>query len=545
MRSSYPRFLTALFAAIATADAVPIAPVGVVSHISVLSDKVPDVSSIEAWKKSFIRDGMSDEEKAMAVWKSVATFQFQDSPPKEYLQAEDLVFDPIKMFNVYGYSFCSVASSESACLARFAGLQARCWTINGHVVPELFFGGSWHLLDSSLITYFPKANGPPASVEEIIGGVKNWLAEHPDLKSNNGKLDGFMRGGGWRKGPDVLARCPLYDDNGWLPATTHGWSSTMQEYNGSTFSPYEPGHSQGYEVNIQLRHGERLTRNWSNIGLHVNKDEGDHPGALTQKVGEDQLRYSPKFGDLANGRIGNGTLEYEPQLANGGIFIDTLEADNLATMVESRVGPNVHVKDPARPGSFILRMPCSYVYLAGELTAKAIIGNGGGIDVLFSDNNGLDWRDLVKITASGEQRIDLKPFVFRRYDYRLKFTFKGAGTGLDSLRLVHTIQHSQRPLPALAAGANTISFNTPRADEGTVTIEGCTELRNKGKQLTYADFHPILRNLSPEGPLVLTAGTGSLTFPVETPGDLLRLRIGTSYRARDAKDGWTISASFD
>ena len=31
-------------------------PVGVVSHVKVLSDKVRDVSSMEAWKPSFIRE---------------------------------------------------------------------------------------------------------------------------------------------------------------------------------------------------------------------------------------------------------------------------------------------------------------------------------------------------------------------------------------------------------------------------------------------------------------------------------------------------------
>ncbi len=31
--------------------------VGVVSHIKVLSDKVEDVSSLEAWKASFIKPG--------------------------------------------------------------------------------------------------------------------------------------------------------------------------------------------------------------------------------------------------------------------------------------------------------------------------------------------------------------------------------------------------------------------------------------------------------------------------------------------------------
>ena len=45
--------------------------VGVVSHIKVLSDKVEDVSSLEAWKGNWIKPGMSDEEKAIAIWKTV------------------------------------------------------------------------------------------------------------------------------------------------------------------------------------------------------------------------------------------------------------------------------------------------------------------------------------------------------------------------------------------------------------------------------------------------------------------------------------------
>ena len=42
-------------------------PPGVVSHVSVVSDKTPDVSSMEAWKRAFIREGMSDCEKGLAV----------------------------------------------------------------------------------------------------------------------------------------------------------------------------------------------------------------------------------------------------------------------------------------------------------------------------------------------------------------------------------------------------------------------------------------------------------------------------------------------
>ena len=106
------------------------AGVGVVSHVKVLSDKVPDVSSLEAWKASFIKPGMTDREKALAVWASVVKFQYQDNPPSEFLQLENNVLDALKMFNVYGYSMCGNAASHVQSLARYAGLQARGWTIN-------------------------------------------------------------------------------------------------------------------------------------------------------------------------------------------------------------------------------------------------------------------------------------------------------------------------------------------------------------------------------------------------------------------------------
>ena len=79
----------------------------------------------------------------------------------------------------------------------------------------------------------------------------------------------------------------------------------MQEYDGShnTPFPYEYGYSQGYEVNIQLRRGERLTRNWFNKGLHIN-------GMLARRgraglpAREDRLgamAYLTGYGDLASG----------------------------------------------------------------------------------------------------------------------------------------------------------------------------------------------------------------------------------------------------
>ncbi len=510
-------------------------PVGVVCHVKVLSDRVPDMTNLDTWKKAYIKDGMSDEQKAMAVWRTVRTFQHQDAPPVEHLQNEDVVQDPFKVYNVYGYAFCSVASSGVEALSRHAGLQARGRIINAHSVPEVFYDGAWHLLDSSLMCYFPKADGKAAGVDEIMAGVKEFYDRNPDYRKNEKKLAEFMRGGGWRKGPEVLARCPQYDENGWFEAATHGWYSTMQEYDGSANGHYEYGYSQGYQVNVQLRPGERLTRNWSSKGLHVNMKDGGAPGCLKMKTGEESLRYTPKDGDLAPGRLGNGRHEWDVPLKDGAFRRVALSSDNL--------DDDARVKDSGRPASLVLRMASSYVYLTGLMEYSFILGAGGSVAASFSDNNGLDWQPLLKSTKGGNVSLQADDRFLRRYDYRLKFELQGAGTGLNAIRLAHDIQHSQRPLPALGEGKNEISFAAGPA-EGTITVEGSVDAAQKGKQLVYTDFHPVSGGLE-NGLWVGGSGRGEIAFPVATPGDLVRLRFGTHHRARDARDGIDYLVSFD
>ena len=174
------------------------AATGVVANIKVLSDKVKDVSSLEAWKKSYIQEGMTDKDKALAIWESVVAHQYQDTPPKEFLHNENDVYDVMKMFNVYGHSYCGVAAYEMASLARYAGLKARVSTIAAHVVPEIEWDGKWHMLDASLVNFFVMKDQPPdavngkfsralsnyavpngniASIEEIIAAVKQWYAK--------------------------------------------------------------------------------------------------------------------------------------------------------------------------------------------------------------------------------------------------------------------------------------------------------------------------------------------------------------------------------
>jgi hypothetical protein len=515
--------------------------VGVVSHVKVLSDKVEDVSSPEAWKKTYIREGMSAQEKALAIWRTVVKYRHQTSPPNEYLL--DNVHDVFKTIHVYGYGMCCCAASHVETLARYLDMPARGWGITAHSVPEVQYDGSWHMLDGSLMNYFLNAEGKIASVAEIKKAVTEWHAQNPGYRGNDAKLRQFASAGGWKKGPALLVSTGdlFWDHNGINLAGWHGWPSTMQEYDCQEFL-FDYGGSMGYELNIQLRPGERLTRNWGNKGLHVNQLEGDDPGILKDTS---SLRMCRKFGDVAPGRIGNGVHEYDVPLANGQFRLGALQAENLATRSDDGEGPAVHVKDPDRPGVLVLGMPSSYVYLSGEAALRAVVGPGGSIDVAYSDNHGLDWTPIARLDKSSAQTLDLKKHCYRRYDYRLRFELRGRGTGLDALHIRHDIQHSQAPLPALLEGDNTITF-TAGPYEGTVTLEGATTVnfRDKGKNLFYKAFHPQIEgNVRTDGMRI--EDRGAITFPIATPGDMTRIRLNAFWRARDQRDGYDVEVSYD
>ena len=100
-----------------------------------------------------------------------------------------------------------------------------------------------------------------------------------------------------------------------------------------------------------------------------------------------------------------------------------------------------------------------------------------------------------------------------------------------------------RSLPALGVGANVINFSA-EPSEGTITIEGSSTQSNRGNALIYTDFHPQIDGFAADR-MMLAKGSGSITFPVETPGDLKRLRFGCFYWSYTPADKWNLEVSFD
>ena len=525
---------------------------GGVSHINLVSDKSPDISTLEAWKRSFIKDDMSEQEKAIAIFNTIVRYRHQANPPREFLSSElagGHVHDPLKSFHVYGYGQCCCAAAEVQALARYLGMQTRGRPITLHSVAEVYCDNGWRLIDPSVMNYHVKPDGKLASVDEIHAAVEDWLKGHPDFASGepperDKKLRKFAKNGGWKNGPALLSKSDaFYGKDGVNTAGWHGWPSTMIEYS-KVEEPDEFYATMGYQLNVQLRPGEKITRNFFSRGIeYTNKC---NPKYYAELLDRKLLGIQTRLGDVAPGRVGDGTIEWNVPLGIEQLKASALSVENLAA---AKDGKGVAVADASKPGVLVLRFPSSYVYVKGQAVLDIFRGYGnapGRIDVSFSDNNGLDWKPVQKLDMSGGQTLDLTPMVQKRYDYRLKFELIGEGTCIKELKTAHQFQCSQAVLPAIAAGENKMTFSAG-PQEGTITIEGATDADGAAKkngQLTIADFKPKLNGVNEK--LEMTSGTGDATFNVTTPGDMTRLRISAGWRARDAAgDGWELQVSYD
>ena len=129
----------------------------------------PDLTTVEGMLKSVLKPGMTDEQKAIAIWQFLRDWRYHYYPA----EGGDEVHDPVKFINVYGYGFCDDSASNFAVLCGAAGVRGRVWGLSGHVVGEALFDGRWHMFDPDHQAYYRMAEGHIASVEE--------LAAHPEV----------------------------------------------------------------------------------------------------------------------------------------------------------------------------------------------------------------------------------------------------------------------------------------------------------------------------------------------------------------------------
>lgn len=189
--------------------------------LRLLRDGAHDFLSIAELVKTVVRPGMSETEKALAVYRFCMRHTYSFSMGwGEY--------DMTRFINAYGYSFCWGQADFQHLLMEAAGLQVRAPLLKGHSSCEVFLDGAWRVMDAYL-----KILAPSPDLGSLATGLD--LHEHPDLFKALFPRD----------------RAATYADY---------WS---QWGPGGTYEPRQDSHA----MMLTLRRGERLRLHHASRGL--------------------------------------------------------------------------------------------------------------------------------------------------------------------------------------------------------------------------------------------------------------------------------------
>ena len=368
-----------------------------------------------------IKPGMSDRDKAVAIWRFIVDNRIHDTPAHPAIE----LHDPVRWLNIYGYGFCDDAATNFMRLVEKAGFKARIWGLSGHVVPEVWYDNGWHLLDpDGEIYYLEDDNQTIASVET--------LEQRADLIRR-------QQGGFYRDIDMMIEHYTTTDNNRLAP-----WYTKSSETD----------HTMGF----RLRPGESLMRSWSNWGLYFTAGYLEEP----KRYGNGRFLFEPVFKD---------DLYQQGSEQSDGLMVKLRDEAMVLTTAES-----------ASNGTLVYRFQSPYPYLSGNVQLTGEIAKEGMIQIEFSEQ-GKVWQIVEALDQAGsvDQTIPLQGY-FRNgygrpfYSYFIRLTLQSSPVGATTLSVLQyrsDIQLAPHALPTLQAGENTIQYrdDTPGRRDLEVLFE--------------------------------------------------------------------------
>jgi len=396
-----------------------------------VSEHVPDFSTLENLAQSACFKGVSGEELAIALWgimvdRDLGIFHY--CPAQEPLWGKD-AHDPLLVFNSFGFTICHVHAHMFTMLARAAGFQARVANIQGHEGAEIFYDDAWHYFDAD-VQYFHRKREAPyaiASREELF------------------------------RDPSLVDQQPR-------PSHPYGFPDRLPEKFRKLYEtpPEYPDllEEQIHAADFVLRPGEELIRYFYQRGRwHVFPHYPDMFRQYPTETGPEgpTERFWPRR------QWGNGVFRYAPTLRPnfrdlelGADEVDglTLTERGLASEKEEGTArfafesPYIFcgIPDPLR------RVPSAG---GATLCAHFEIPPGGDAEIqacATHPNKAPCWERLwASKGASGTQKVELDftALVDGTYRAELRFRLKGLGTTLDSFETKLWCMVSPHSLPAL------------------------------------------------------------------------------------------------
>jgi hypothetical protein len=137
-----------------------------------LSNGLNNLRTPEEIIASAVTPGMTDAEKAMALWFQRIQHRYHFGGGIDGSEEGDL----IKVFHIYGYNTCGSDSMMMAGLWKQAGLKAAPARGVGHCISQVYYDGRWHLYDGDLKALFLNRDN------ETVAGEQDIVRDHDLIK---------------------------------------------------------------------------------------------------------------------------------------------------------------------------------------------------------------------------------------------------------------------------------------------------------------------------------------------------------------------------
>ncbi len=402
-----------------------------------------------------VRPGMSDKEKAFALWWQEIHFRYH------FPGDNDELCDPVKIFNVYGHNTCG---NDSICLAglwRRAGLKAAPCRAVGHCISQVFYDGRWHVHDGDMHSIYLLRDN------ETVAGEQDVMRDHDLIKRTHTR--GIMQPED-RAGDEHEASLYVFEG----------------AVNGERNCPT------GTSMDFTLRPGEALSWRWGH--LTPVKCHGIPP--------------------VCPDAIANGLWEYRPDLAQeawrrGASSVDAIRSapDGLAAEAG---GTGSIVWCIACPYAIVggnIELEGRGAKLELSWDGKAWQGIAGSLDQAFAPGGPARYRYWLRCRLSGDARLaklgiinDLQMAPLALPGMAIgdnAFTYTDKSPAERRVRITHTWVERSASLPPPAPPAPIVPADGAAVDGTDVVFRWTPPMAPDGAAIVDYDFelsaYPDLR----------------------------------------------------
>jgi len=443
----------------------------------ITTDRSVDTHSLASIVADVCREGMSDEQKAIALYEYTRRVMFHYMERSERLD-EHFDLDALRLINTYGYSFCTQQMIVLVALWQAAGLESKIWGMPGHGTAQAFYGGKHHWFDPLIGAYVrSRRDGTVASLAEI--------AEDPTVLTEaaaEGRACPTFVPCGRVFYEDVARLVPsmtdyirecveLGDDIGFIAARA-----------GDAVPKWDPRHVL-YQPDWRLRAGERVAFLWRNLPgefncIRVNPAHlPPHHWCGVAADRKDQLNwpYWRPYARRINGVLtcrshANGRHVYAPKFRDEW-FKRGFEANTFRWLGWKRGLPRLRPRKLGRRAAIVYKMSTPHVYTNAAIEARfRRAAEDDASRLLVSTDGGASWAKVWEGSGVGavRARVNVPDRVRGMRDFWVRAECStrtdADRAGLDGLKIEAVFQHNMFARPFLAPGRNAVSVRVGNPD---------------------------------------------------------------------------------